>query len=171
MFVVTVGLALVGQAAQFDWQYGAVKADVGKTVYVLLGTTAQTSWASVAAIEAAAVDSAEITKKGVKYNAGGTAVSSAITPTSASAYYIIVDADKSAFAVTSVADMTGSVYDPAAQQTSSGSNTSLSSSSITQSGITFGGGGGGSGGGVPEPTSGLLLALGGAMLALRRKRA
>ena len=31
--------------------------------------------------------------------------------------------------------------------------------------------GGGSGGGVPEPTSGLLLALGGAMLALRRKRA
>ncbi len=28
-----------------------------------------------------------------------------------------------------------------------------------------------SGGGVPEPTSGLLLALGGAMLALRRRRA
>ena len=31
-------------------------------------------------------------------------------------------------------------------------------------------GGGSSGGDVPEPTSGLLLALGGAMLALRRKR-
>ena len=30
---------------------------------------------------------------------------------------------------------------------------------------------GGSSGGVPEPTSGLLLAIGGAMLALRRKRA
>ena len=30
--------------------------------------------------------------------------------------------------------------------------------------------GGGGGGGVPEPTSGLLLALGGAMLALRRRR-
>ena len=29
----------------------------------------------------------------------------------------------------------------------------------------------GGGGGVPEPTSGLLLALGGAMLALRRRRA
>jgi len=37
--------------------------------------------------------------------------------------------------------------------------------------MTAGGGGGGGGGGVPEPTSGLLLALGGAMLALRRKRA
>ena len=34
---------------------------------------------------------------------------------------------------------------------------------------SFGGGGSG-GGGVPEPTSGLLLALGGAILALRRKR-
>ena len=31
--------------------------------------------------------------------------------------------------------------------------------------------GGSGGGGVPEPTSGLLLALGGAMLALRRRRA
>ena len=33
-----------------------------------------------------------------------------------------------------------------------------------------GGGGGGGTGGVPEPTSGLLLVLGGAMLALRRRR-
>ena len=40
----------------------------------------------------------------------------------------------------------------------------------TVSGITpVGGGSGGSD--VPEPTSGLLLALGGAMLALRRRRA
>ena len=30
--------------------------------------------------------------------------------------------------------------------------------------------GGSSGGGVPEPTSGLLLLVGGAMLALRRKQ-
>ena len=45
-------------------------------------------------------------------------------------------------------------------------------SAWTVSGITKTpvGGGGGGGGGVPEPTSGLLLALGGAMLALRRKR-
>ena len=33
-----------------------------------------------------------------------------------------------------------------------------------------GGGGGGGSGGVPEPTSGLLLLVGGAMLALRRKQ-
>ena len=45
-------------------------------------------------------------------------------------------------------------------------------STWTVSGITKTpvGGGGGGGSGVPEPTSGLLLALGGAMLALRRKR-
>ena len=44
------------------------------------------------------------------------------------------------------------------------------SDSATASNWTAVGGGGGGGGGVPEPTSGLLLALGGAMLALRRKR-
>ena len=43
-------------------------------------------------------------------------------------------------------------------------------SSWTVSGITKTPVGGGGGSGVPEPTSGLLLALGGAMLALRRKR-
>ena len=37
--------------------------------------------------------------------------------------------------------------------------------------MTAGGGGGGGGqGGIPEPTSGLLLLVGGAMLALRRKQ-
>ena len=47
------------------------------------------------------------------------------------------------------------------------------SSIITGMGGAMGGTvttGGGGGGGVPEPTSGLLLALGGAMLALRRRR-
>ena len=48
--------------------------------------------------------------------------------------------------------------DPTATITASGFST-----------VTVGGGGGT--GGIPEPTSGLLLALGGAMLALRRKRA
>ena len=46
--------------------------------------------------------------------------------------------------------------------------TDLASDGWTAAG---GGGGGGGTGGVPEPTSGLLLALGGAMLALRRRRA
>ena len=45
------------------------------------------------------------------------------------------------------------------------------SDSATASNWTAVSGGGGSGGDVPEPTSGLLLALGGAMLALRRRRA
>ena len=36
--------------------------------------------------------------------------------------------------------------------------------------VNLAGSGGGGTGGVPEPTSGLLLVLGGAMLALRRRR-
>ena len=42
--------------------------------------------------------------------------------------------------------------------------------STISSGMTPFSTGGGSGGGVPEPTSGLLLIVGGAMLALRRKQ-
>ncbi len=45
-------------------------------------------------------------------------------------------------------------------------NTDLASAGWTQSG----GGGGGGGTDIPEPTSGLLLVIGGAMLALRRRR-
>ena len=169
MFVVVAALALASQAAQVDWQYDAAAGDVGKTVYVLLGATAQTSWESVAALEQAAVDSGTIAKNGRKYNASGTAVDDDITKTSANVYYVIVSADKSSFDVTSVSDMKGSVYDPANQESGTGNNTSLSSASITSSGNSFSGGS--SGGGVPEPTSGLLLLVGASLLGLRRKRA
>ncbi len=169
MFVAVAVLVLTGQAAQFNWQYNATSADVGKTVYVLLGSTAQTSWESVDALADAAVSSGTVAKKVNKYNTSGTAVDDAITKTSASVYYVIVSKDGTSFDVTSVSDMSASVYDPAAQETSPGNNTSLSSASITSSGNSFSGGGE-SGGGAPEPTSGILLLVGGAMLALRRKQ-
>ena len=51
-------------------------------------------------------------------------------------------------------------------------NVTLDTTDLASQGWTASGGGGGGGGtgGIPEPTSGLLLALGGAMLALRRRR-
>ena len=49
-------------------------------------------------------------------------------------------------------------------------NVTLDTTDMASAGWTPSSGGGGTGG-VPEPTSGLLLALGGAMLALRRRRA
>ncbi len=167
MFMAVAALAFASQAASLDWKYDAAKADVGKTVYVMLGATAQTDWASVEAIQSASVSNAKIAQKGAKYNASGLAVNDAITKTSANVYYVIVSKDGTTYDVTSVSDMKGSVYDPANQETTPGSNTSLSPSSITSSGNSFSGGGGD----VPEPTSGLLLLVGGALLGLRRKRA
>ena len=168
MFVAGFALVFSANAMALDWQYGAAAADVGKTVYVLLGATAQTEWESVDAVAAAAIDSGAVTKKSRVYNATGSFTSDDINKTTANVYYVIVSADKSTFDVTSVANMAGSVYDPGNQESTPGSNTSLSSASIASSGNSFGGGG--SGGDVPEPTSGLLLLVGGAMLALRRKQ-
>ena len=167
MFVVAVALACSANAMALDWKYNAGSADVGKTVYVLLGSTAQTKWDSLKDVQDAAVDSGSVAKKVNKYYATGSVNNDAITKTSASVYYVIVSSDGTTFDVTSVANMTASVYDPSNQESSSGQNTSLSSASITSSGNSFGGGGQGA---IPEPTSGLLLLVGGAMLALRRKQ-
>ena len=167
MFVAVAALAFAGQAMQLDWQYTATSADVGKTVYVLLGATAQTEWESISALQEASVSNGAISKKGrTDYTATGSFSSDDINKTTANVYYVIVSADKSTFDVTSVANMGDSVYDPNNQESSSGQNTQLSSASIASSGNSFGGGGGG---GEPEPTSGLLMLVGLGVLGLRRK--
>lgn len=193
MFTTVLGAALAINAASLDWTYAATKSDVGQTVYVLLGAEAKQDWADAAAVKDAAVSSDAVAKRGVKYTASGSFTSDKVTKTSASVYYVIISADESSYAVTSVASMTDSVYDTTAQESTPGANSSLSSSSITKSGIAWGTGGsddpgtgggddpgtgggddpgtgGGESGGVPEPTSGILLMIGGAALALRRRR-
>jgi hypothetical protein len=175
MFIVATGLAIASQAAVLDWQYTATSADVGQTVYVLLGSTAVQEWESVDKLSSAAVGNGKVAKAGRNFLATGKVENDAITKESADVYYVVVSSDGSTFSVTSVSDMTGSVYDPNNQESTPGNNTSLSSSSITKSGIAWGTGGGGDpdpgpGGDVPEPTSGILLMIGGAALALRRRR-
>ena len=191
--VAVFGLAIASQAANLDWRYNATSADEGQMVYVMLGTEAVQEWESVEAVKAASVSQDKVIKSGRNYYAAGQIISDKVTSESASVYYVVVSADGASFGVTSVSDMTASVYDPQQQQGSSGDNTSLSSSSITKSGIAWGTGGGddpgpgpddppgpgpdnpptpgpGGDGDVPEPTSGILLMIGGAALALRRRR-
>ena len=168
-------IAVASQAMALDWKYSGVEADVGATVYVLMGSEAVSSWESQDAVAAKAVSQASVVKKIKTYTAQGSFTDDGITKSSASIYYVIVSADGNTFGVTSVSDMTASVYDPANQETSPGQNTSLSSASVAKSGIAWG-----TGTtdpvvptptpDVPEPTSGLLLVLGGAALALRRKQ-
>ena len=193
MLIGVAGLACASQAAALDWKYNATADDVGQTVYVMLGTEAVQQWESLTAVQGASLDNGKVAKGGRVYYADGSFSSDKVTKDSASIYFVVVSADESTFAVTSVSEMTGSVYDPTAQESSPGQNTSLSNSSITKSGIAWGTGGGddpgpgpddppGPGpdnpptpvpvgdGDVPEPTSGILLMIGGAALALRRRR-
>ena len=172
LLVAVAGLAFASQAAQFDWQYGATASDVGKTVYVVLGSTPQTTWESVDALAAAAVSNGTVARAGRNTLASGIAVDPSITTSSANAYYVVVSADKSSFDVSNVADFSGSVYDPSDpnNSTTKGDNKSISSSStFVATGSSFGGGG--TTPSVPEPTSGLLMIVGLGALALRRRRA
>lgn len=191
VLLVAAGLASFGHAAALDWSYTATSAENGQTVYVLLGATAVDKWESIDALSGQSVNSGVIGRKGMKYMTSGSFTSDAVTKESADVYFVIVSADKSTFSVTSVADMSASVYDPANQESSSGANASLSPDSITKKDIAWGTGGGdepgpgddptpgpdnpptpgpGGDGDVPEPTSGILLMIGGAALALRRRR-
>ena len=168
LLIAVAGLAFASQAMSVDWQYTATSADVGKTVYVMLGSTPQTTWASLQAVEDAALGSAEIKKKVNKYNAAGGVTDAAITKSSADLYYVVVSADKTTFDVTAAADFTSKVYDPDNQESTPGSSTAITSSTTR---IASGSSWGGSTPVVPEPTSGILMLVGLGALALRRRRA
>ncbi len=169
LLIAVAGLAFAGQAMTVDWKYDATSADVGKTVYVMLGSSPQTTWASLAAIEDAALGSGEIKKKVNKYNATGQVADAGITKTSADLYYVIVSADKSTFDVTASQDFTTSVYDPNNQESTPGQSTAINSSStFVATAQSYSGGPGPI---VPEPTSGMLMIVGLGALALRRRRA
>ena len=158
-----VAIAAGVQAASIDWNYlGAAAADEGKTVYIIAGSTAQQIWESVAAIEAAAIDnggSGEIVKSGRNYGIVDTTAYQIAE--GSSAYFVIVSADQKKYGVSSVQDVSALIYDPAKQEGSKGifdaGTLGLNPTKEFKD--------------VPEPTSGLLLLLGVAGLALRRRRA
>ena len=180
--------AVSAQAAYVDWQYvvsepksGGVDWKSGHTAYFLTAA----AWDGIkdnvtaAALSSAALDSSVFydngsTKSVYKYSTGNTAAGIRQVAADSGNYYVILATDdKYTIAINNAAVTAYS--DP------SGAGTGLtpgvtSADAVASSGLTFndlstGGGGGGGTGGVPEPTSGLLLALGGAMLALRRRRA
>ena len=170
VFAVALVAAVFAQAASLDWQYNATAADEGQTVYVLLGTDPIVEWDSASAVADVALGSGTVQKAGRKYLASG--MVTGVSKNDANIYYVVVSADGKSFGVTSAADFGPSVYDPDLQESSAGNDERLSSSSIMVSGKSFGGNPppGPTPGDTPEPTSGLLLLVGGAALALRRKQ-
>ena len=165
MMLVLVAAVVSAKAAVVDWTVSGAAAQENYTVYLL--ATAPGDYANVSELAAAAVGSAKIVKSGRSYTTGVQESESASITKDATFYYAIVSSDSAtSFSYVEVAGMASKVFDPAAQESSPGNFNTVSAANILAgTSKSFGGGGD-----VPEPTSGLLLLVGGAMLALRRKQ-
>ena len=153
-----VAAVVSAQAASVNWKITGEAADIGKTVYLL--TSLAESYDSADALAAAAVGSGTIAKKGRSTYADGTFAADSITKTG-NAYWAIINADGKSFTYID-ADISSMVYDPNNQEAAPG--TAASSIAAISGGTTV------EFGNVPEPTSAMLIALGVAALALRRRQ-
>ena len=172
MLLTACAICVTAQASAVDWQFTTRSTSTGVTggtAYLILGAAG--TYASVDDVIAAAVDSASIATSGNKLSTGaqtwdgGTAAAG----TTGSFSIVLVDSGSTGYYVAATG-LTGNYYDPADALTPkpAGINNSVSTAITSSSMTSFSGGSGG--GDIPEPTSGLLLLVGGAMLALRRKQ-
>ena len=141
--------------------------------YTMLVFSATDSAAVTAALTAATVDYAALSSAAKSTYQAGMAgsfngVVNDLTGTSATLFAVIFDTasgesiDKAGYYYVT-GDVTQNTYDPTG--TDSATTAEFTASQMTGSWTAVGGGA------IPEPTSGLLMALGVAALALRRKRA
>ena len=191
LFMLAAVLAAVSaQAAYVDWQYSVSEAKSGGTDWTS-GHTAYfltaAAWDGIKdnvtteALEGAKLDKsafylASSNKSQNFYSTGNAGVGATrqVTADSGNYYVILATADGYNVALNNVAVTAYS--DPSGADTGLTPGVTIPANkdnAIAGSGISYTpmSSGGSSGGDVPEPTSGLLLALGGAMLALRRRRA
>ena len=166
--VAAMAMAVVANAASVDWQVTGSSTQVGYTAYVMTGDVVAT-WESLADVQAAAVDFGTIAKSGRNYLTNGTASDAALTKSS-SFYYIVVNADATQYAVSDAFAGSAYAYDPTATPPETAP---AAIPQFAAAGATFSDWAKADGptGDVPEPTSGLLLLVGAAGLALRRRRA
>jgi len=159
-------VAAFANAAAVNWKYSGTSSEKGYTV--LLYTTAiESSYTSYSALTAGAVDSATVVQAQVgptKYYKidQRTAANAGIEKGDTLYYVIVKDSDATTYKYGSVSG-TDYIYDPDAQESAkdplSLNNASFGSSGTIEPEPT------------PEPTSAMLLLLGVAGLALKRKRA
>lgn len=163
LIIATIAIvaSIMANAASVDWRVTGDNATKGYMVYVL--TSVAESYDSVTDIAKASVGSGTIATVGRSTYAGGTAAGDAVTKTATYYYAIVSGEDATSFNYVEASGMAAKVYDPAAQESSSGAFSTISAANILA-------GAQGTIGSVPEPTSGLLLLLGMAGLALRRKQ-
>ena len=156
------------QAASINWAItDATSSQVGYAVYMV--SAISDAWTSAADIATDATKlgtgtSGTIAKNGRVYSIPSTTASGSGITSSASLYLVIVQsADATGYNYVSMGDISGSVYEPPAAP--SGNFSTTSAALLAGTAGSFGSSP------VPEPTSGLLMLLGMAGLALKRKRA
>ncbi len=162
-------VALLSQAASIDWALSATKSNknYGADGTTVFGKTSGDMAYLLLASDAAALTSAsDVAGKALgsqnSFNNNGgfssfTVTSSKLTDNTSYDFATVL-VQGSQFLVTSTVNATTSDADTVREATFTYANVQESTS------------GWGTGGGVPEPSSALLLLMGGAMLALRRKQ-
>jgi len=153
-------------AASINWAVTGATADqVGYSVYMVAAIS--DAWKSGAdvAVDATSLGtgtSGTIAKSGRNYMIPTTGASGEGITGDASLYLVLVkSADAKDYTYISMGDISSAVYEPPASVTTSFSTTSAALLAGTSGNFAA----------VPEPTSGLLMLLGVAGLALRRRRA
>ena len=163
---VALGAVIAANAASVDWQISGTAATVNYKIY-LVGAISE-SWTSVADLAADAAvygttgTFGTITQNGRVYSAGPYSASiDSISKTSADIYFVIVSGDDAAGYTYVKADLSALVYEGV--ETPPGKYQTTAGAILAGTAGTFGA--------VPEPTSAMLVLLGVAGLALKRKRA
>ena len=161
--VCAVALATVVHAATVDWTLTGTATEENYTVMVF-ASAIENHYDTYAELAAGALSTQQIagyTSRGKTTYRTDAKVSSESADLASKLYVVLVSDSSAKEYMYAEIDITGKTYNPAAQETSPGL-VSLASSQITSAGTI--------GEAVPEPTSGLLLLLGMAGLALRRKQ-
>lgn len=155
-----MALCVTAKAASFTWSFSSGTTYAGYKVYLANSAT----YATVAALQSDLFGGSGNTSTLVASSRSATAsgtVSGLTATTAYDFYYVVVNADETSYWVTSKQTVTTNAEDAGAASVSiaAATGTALLSGAPTGSFA------------VPEPTSGLLMLLGVAGLALRRRRA
>ena len=164
MFACVALAAAFANAASVEWSVSGLQAADGKTpadysyIFVCDTTEADITAALADGTLTGGVAPTSTTKRGVTtWSAAGTATTTAAVGDSVTGYLVVLDSSSETYALLSKDTPVSEALGKAVFNFGSGAGTLPSTPT-------------GHGGDVPEPTSGLLLLVGGAMLALRRKQ-
>ena len=160
MAAAIVCVAAVSHAAAVTWTATASSAYNGQTMYLLTAIASQ--YESLEAFTSSAVDSAVVSKVGPSYKVSQRTAESDKITASSSFYLAVVDSTDGMkiHYVDVTTSMKDYVYTPPDSAFGTFSTTFASVATSTMTATV-----------APEPTSGLLMLLGIAGLALKRKRA